>query len=144
MVSLKVILRAIRPTELCYLFSFLTVLFFCSCEFILRCKGVEFVKNIVAQYPNLNRPQLKNSRFNVITGEIIPQKLPSEPRRPVGPNATHSGGSVLANFNPLPSYDNTTSENGSPVPGISDSLLDAARSMGFVDDQIQRAVERYN
>ena len=42
------------------------------CEFILKLKGFNFVKDIVSKLPNLKRPPINNSRFHLTSMQLVP------------------------------------------------------------------------
>jgi len=113
-------------------------LFNCRCEYILQCKGVEFVKKIVAKFPNLRRPTLSNPRFNHRTGQLISVNPGSDQQQPIivdpRENMNQSGGDVLRNTSP-PSLVNGFQSG-------SEEIQRMAESMGFDKALIQQVTER--
>ena len=83
-----------------------------SCEYIIQCKGLEFVKEIVSKFPNLRRPALRNSRFDHKTLKLIPAEPRRDQQQPllVDPQANNSTGEVLHRYSPSSSREESEAQ----------------------------------
>ena len=100
-------------------------------------KGVEFVKQVCIDNPNVNRPHLPLSRFNPNTLQVISIREVSNPQ--ASRNIVNNcAGAVLTNgSNPEQSQSSL-----SPNFGVNESIAGVVRAMGFTDEQIQRVSQR--
>ena len=63
------------------------MIFTFSCEFILKCQGVEFVKQVVSKYPDLRRPALQSPKFDDKTLKLISVQPFRDQQQPVPVNS---------------------------------------------------------
>ncbi|XP_078487989.1 baculoviral IAP repeat-containing protein 3-like [Ciona intestinalis] len=108
-----------------------------GCEFVLRSKGIQFVRDIYLKDPNIPRPEISNGRTEYLDPLVL---------SPASASHVPSAGDVLAHFSPPPpdavermpttgSYD-IDAEMGSEI-------VLAAQTMGFQPIHIRLVVERH-
>jgi len=123
---------------------------FFRCEFVLRHKGVKFVRDLLSKYPNLNRPTIRNARKEYTPGAfesaLSRMRLSRTGSCRSAAQSLYSPATIQAPSQRLVAADyvHTPTHARQPhaAPALSQSEIDQVQEMGFSIDDIRGAVER--
>ncbi|XP_076810466.1 baculoviral IAP repeat-containing protein 3-like [Clavelina lepadiformis] len=116
---------------------------FPGCEFVLRRKGMQFVKDLFNKYPNLPRPVLRNSRFDTRTARFhFSDPTPVLPPRSImcDPHLVPSAGAVLSGASMPVLSSSSVVVADEMMQQRERNLVDVVVKMGFNKHTAQRLV----
>ena len=106
----------------------------------MQCKGIDFVRNVVAKFPHLRRPKILNARLDYRTGKLISVNPGPNQQQPIiidPQENVNQNGEVLRDISP-PNVQNGLAGFQSSTEEI--ELI--AQSMGFEREHIQVVIQR--
>nr|CAB3225565.1 baculoviral IAP repeat-containing protein 7-A [Phallusia mammillata] len=111
---------------------------FPGCAFVLRHKGVDFVRKLVAKFPNIKRPGIRNPRDEYKPGVFEQQIANITPVTPLVP-ARPSAGSLLSSFTPP-----SVAAGGRSVlsDAINSEFAGRVVAMGFSKRKVETAIKQ--
>ena len=116
------------------------MIFTFSCEFILKCQGVEFVKQVVSKYPDLRRPALQSPRFDHKTQNLIPAKPFWDQQQPAPVNSYVKN--VLRRYSPLIFKSQNQIHESKELETQLSKLEEKAIEMGFELPLVKKIIQK--